>query len=387
MLSHGYGNIVKNPKSIRHYVYTIESKGGSRPYKTLPNTFVQSIQTSQRLNIRADTLQALAVVVVLLLAGRAGSAAGRTSVTVTTALAPLSNGTSSGSSLGRSRLSNGSESSLSGSSSSLGGGRLSGSSGGLSRGGSGLGGGSRSSGGGGGGAVPDLGAGGSVAGEAGVDVEEDTGVGGLVGTGEGDTSGEGGGAGALNLDVDALHVELGTALAVTLVEGVDLGTEDIVAGGEVGESQVVLTGLAGVGTSEELVNSPLAVAVAILPDLGPRKGRASLASVDHDGTLVGGGDDVVRGLVVVVVPLESDLVTTLDGDGLGSLDTSDVAGHGGGSDVGDGVVVRGRVDVTTLGVANTGILAVDEDVPDGGVSRGELASSRNSENLRELHCD
>ena len=89
-----------------------------------------------------------------------------------------------------------------------------------------------------------LGARGSVAGEAGVDVEQDTGVGGLVGARERDTGGQVGGAGAFDLDVDALHVELSAALAVALVESDDLGTEDVVAGGKVGEGHVVLTSLA-----------------------------------------------------------------------------------------------------------------------------------------------
>ena len=187
--------------------------------------------------------------------------------------------------------------------------------------------------------------------------------------------------------MDALHVELGAGLTVALVKGVDLRAQDVLAGGEVGQSQVVLTGLAGVGTSDELVDGPLAVAVAVLPDLGPRQRRASLGSVNHDGTLVRRGDDVVRGRVAVVVPLESDLVTALDSDGLGSLDTGDVAAHGGRGDVGDGVVVGRRVDVSTLLVTDTSILSVDEDVPDGGVGRGELTGSRNSEDLRKLHCE
>jgi hypothetical protein len=64
-----------------------------------------------------------------------------------------------------------------------------------------------------------------------------------------------------------------------------------------------------------------------------------------------------------VVPLESDLVTSVDGDGLGGLDAGGVALNVLGGDVQDRVVVRRRVDVAALLVAYTLVLSVDENVP------------------------
>jgi hypothetical protein len=69
-----------------------------------------------------------------------------------------------------------------------------------------------------------------------------------------------------------------------------------------------------------------------------------------------------------VVPLESDLVTSVDGDGLGGLDAGGVALNVLGGDVQDRVVVGRRVDVATLLVAYTLVLSVDENVPVRGVS-------------------
>lgn len=358
--------------------------------RTLFKNSVKSIvHFSHGLIKQADDLLALAVPLVDLLAGRARSASSSTGVAATTALSPLSNGARRASSRGRSGLSAGSESGCNGSSSSRGcSGRCGGCGGsGSVRSGSVGGGGIGAGGGAGAGAVPNTGTGDGVAAEAGVDVKEDTGIVGRVSAGEGNAGGESSGSGALDGDVDTLHVELGTTLAVTLVESDDLGAKDVVAGSEVGEGHLVLALGASVGTSNELVDSPLAAVVTVLPDLSPGVRRASLRGVDHDRTLVGGVDDVVGGIVGVVVPLESDLVTALNGDGLGSLDASDVALHIAGGDVEDGAVAWGRVDVTALDVTETGILSVDSDAEDGGVGRGELTGSRKSEGSGELHCE
>lgn len=112
--------------------------------------------------------------------------------------------------------------------------------------------------------VPDSRAGNGVRGEAAVDVEEDTGVGGLVCAGNGDTGGQSNRAGGSDPDLYALHVELGARGAVALVESDDLGTEEIVAGGEVGECDAVL---AAVGN--QVVDGPFAVGVTLLGELDP----------------------------------------------------------------------------------------------------------------------
>lgn len=78
---------------------------------------------------------------------------------------------------------------------------------------------------------PDSGAGDGVRGEVLVEVEEDTGVLRGVEGSSGDTAG-GGRAGASDLKVDALGVELGTVGLASGVEGDDLVTENVVARGE-----------------------------------------------------------------------------------------------------------------------------------------------------------
>lgn len=85
----------------------------------------------------------------------------------------------------------------------------------------------------------------------------------------------------------ALHVELCTALPVTLVQTNNLGSEDVIAGSKCGNLHGVLTLLAGVAAGEELVDSPFLAVEGVFPELGPGKGRAGFTGVDHDGALVG----------------------------------------------------------------------------------------------------
>lgn len=168
------------------------------------------------------------------------------------------------------------------------------------------------------------------------------------------------------------------------MEGDDLGTEEVLARSEVGQGNAVL---ATVG--DEVVNSPLAVCVALLSELDPHITRTvggSRSNVGKDGTVVGLGDDVVRRAGVVVVPLKGDLVTTLDLDRLSRSRVVDVASHGLGGNISDGVVVGRRADVATGGVSKTLGDIVDEDVKHSGVGRSHGGSSQ-SENSGSLHCD
>jgi hypothetical protein len=143
---------------------------------------------------------------------------------------------------------------------------------------------------------------------------------------------------------------------------------------------------ASVATSKKTVNSVLSTSNRlVLPELSPAQRAASLASVDHDGALVRRSNDIIAGTVGVVVPLESKLIAGVGADGLGGLGAGNVALDVLGGDVEDGVVVGGRVDVTTGLVANTLVLAVDEDVPDGGVG-GSSASEGEGENCG-LHIE
>lgn len=88
-----------------------------------------------------------------------------------------------------------------------------------------------------------------------------------------------------------------------------------------------------------------------------------------------------------MVPLHGDLVTTVDRDFTGSLDVRNIAGHVLRLNVGNRAVVGRRVDVSTLLVANALVLAVNEDVPDGGVGSGELSADGESEDSGGLHCE
>lgn len=230
-----------------------------------------------------------------------------------------------------------------------------------------------------GGTVPDLGTGDGVAGWVVVEVEEDTGISGLVGTWDSYTSGKIGRAGSADLDLDTAHVELSTGRTVTLVESDDLRAEEVLASSEAGgESDAVL---ATVGNKS--LNSPLAVGKTLLSELDPDVALtvgAGGCNVGHDGTLVGEIDDVVLRRVVVVVPLEGDLVSSLGVNGLASsLGATDVAGHILGGDIGDGRVVRGGSDVSAGRVAKTLVDIVDQDVVNGGVSRDHLDGAGGSE--------
>ena len=89
-------------------------------------------------------------------------------------------------------------------------------------------------------------------------------------------------------------------------------------------------------------------------------------------------NDIIASIVGVVVPLESNLVTTVNADRLRSLDTSNVALHVFGSDIRDGVVVWWGVNVSTLLVSYTLVLSVDKDVPDGGVGSSKLSAASKS---------
>jgi hypothetical protein len=170
--------------------------------------------------IHTQHLNALRVVVVLLSASRSTCASSSSRVSLTTALRILLRGSSTGS-LSLSGLSNSRHSARSraGLSSRSRADSRSGSSSGSSRRGT-----SGSS------ARPDSGSDTGVGGGAAVDVEHDARFVLLVGAGERDTGGESGGAGTADLDVYALHVELGALGFGALVESEDFGSENVLAG-------------------------------------------------------------------------------------------------------------------------------------------------------------
>lgn len=125
--------------------------------------------------------------------------------------------------------------------------------------------------------VPNSGAGNSVRREAGVEVEKNTGISGLIRARNRNTGWQCLGAGRCDADLDAFHVELGSALTAALVECDDFGTEEVVACCEVWEGDGVF---AFVGN--EVVYGPSSVGVAFLGEFDP----------DGALTVGGGGGDV-----------------------------------------------------------------------------------------------
>ncbi|KAL5896110.1 hypothetical protein ACKVWC_011545 [Pyricularia oryzae] len=213
----------------------------------------------------------------------------------------------------------------------------------------------------------DLGTGDGVAGGVVVEVEQDTGVGGLVESGGLDAGGLVGAATG-DLDVHALGVHLGTTLAVALVQGDDLVAEHVVAG-----SQVAGDGDGGlVAVLDELVGSPDAVLQTGLADLEEVErrgvdlvaaGGAAVGEVVDDGALVAVGPGV---------PLDGHGLSGRDGHrgrcGLGAL----VAGNVGVAERRDGhepVVALQRAPADGLGGQGLGVDAVE------GAEAGELLAA------------
>ena len=216
-----------------------------------------------------------------------------------------------------------------------------------------------------------------------VDVAENTWVSGAVGLRHVDASRKLSRAGAGNLDLTAAIVELGSALSAGLVEGDDLRADEVVTSLKAGEGDSD-----GTLIGDEVVNTPLAAAQALLVDLDPDIAFAiglGRGDVDHDGPLVGSSNGLVTVTLacgVVVVPLHGKLGTGSDLNGIGSLGAA-VADHGGRGHILDRVVaIGGGADGLVLAL----ILSVNDETLEGSVGSGELASS-DSEEDGGLHFD
>lgn len=191
----------------------------------------------------------------------------------------------------------------------------------------------------------DLGTGDGVAGGVVVEVEQDTGVGGLVESGGLDAGGLVGAATG-DLDVHALGVHLGTTLAVALVQGDDLVAEHVVAG-----SQVAGDGDGGlVAVLDELVGSPDAVLQTGLADLEEVE-RRGVDLVAAGGAAV--GEVVDDGALVAVGP-----GVPLDGHGLSGRD-----GHRGRCRL--GALVAGNVGVAQRRDGHEAVVALQRAPADG----------------------
>jgi len=179
-----------------------------------------------------------------------------------------------------------------------------------------------------------------------VDVEVDTRVSVFVGSRESHTArGRVLGARARDGELDASYVWLHTIDVIRIVEGEYLSSEQVVSRRNVrrdGDSNKTLIG-------DEGICSPLLCRsrVPILVDLEPRAARAiaGLREVELHWSLVGGVEDIIRGIGVVVVPLDTDPGTSCYGTFPVSCLSSvrqETTSHVGRRKQGNGAVERGR---------------------------------------------
>lgn len=235
-------------------------------------------------------------------------------------------------------------------------------------------------------AVPERGAGHDVGSGVGAPlVVSDTGVAGSVDAGDLDEGSGGTATGAVDLELSALDVELGTVLEA-LVEADVLDTDEVLAGRHLlGDDEL------------EAVLLPRAPGAVLVGSTAAEAGLHDLEPVT--GTVVGGdvggglghvdeaGTGVLNGLAVE--DLETDLVSGVDLVGL------DVAGLGadvaaelvGADDVGEGRVVRVAVAAEVVVLATDNLVVDYQDVEDVvGIDNG--AESGEEESLDGLHvCD
>lgn len=150
----------------------------------------------------------------------------------------------------------------------------------------------------------DGGAGGGVAGQRGVDVDEDARVAGAVGAREPDGGRAGGAGAALDRDLVAAHVELGATGLSGRVQCQRLGPEQIVARRDVGRDGHVHLAAAGVQVASTPVVVVARAAAGVLgprvrEDLEPasravrRRGVVDLGQVHLDGTPVCPSDSFI----------------------------------------------------------------------------------------------
>lgn len=149
------------------------------------------------------------------------------------------------------------------------------------------------------------------------EVEEDTGVVGRVGTGEGNAR-RVGAATTSNVDLVAGYVVLSTARGASNVQGNNLSTDEIVARGDVsGNPDVLLT---AVGVKD--ISAPVVVPdETVLVDLEPGAARVGESIVDlghvhDDGTVVVATNSLVGAVAVVGLSMH------LNGDGATGYDLS-----------------------------------------------------------------
>lgn len=227
-----------------------------------------------------------------------------------------------------------------------------------------------------------------------VDLGEDTGVIGRVGTWEGDgVGGASVGSRASDVDLSALHVELSLAADAGRMESDELSTEEVVSWGNAGWNVKVLPS----SSLDHLVNTPLATLKTVLVDLEPLEaggagggGVVDLGEVDDGWTLVGGSDWVVWVVGALrtandVTPPGTNSSTSWDVDDVVVLvNKIRVACKVGVVDVLDWVVGGWGSDTLELSL----VLSVDGNLLENGVSlNGSEAGKGDGKKGGELHVE
>ena len=202
-------------------------------------------------------------------------------------------------------------------------------------------------------------------------VNQQTRVRGLVGTRELDAS-RLSRARALNTQLVAGHVVLGTVLRASGMEGHRLSTEEVVAGRNVaGDDEVLLT----TPLVDEIVGPSLvSLEVTALEDLEELArtvsggGIIDGTEVDHNGTVVSTTDSLLGAIaIIVLVHLDGDGVTGLDATGGASGGRVGIATHVVGSRVLDRGVGRRHAD------ASAGLVfSVDPELLEDGMASNHV---------------
>lgn len=223
-----------------------------------------------------------------------------------------------------------------------------------------------------------------------VDVEGDARV--VRGVRAREADGISGGSRSTTSDVDlgASNVDLSTASTVSRVESDEFSSEEVVARSEARRHLEVMPA----SLLDHGIDTPFSTVQTLLSNLKPAETRGTgacrvvdLGHVEHGGTLVAGGDRMVRVVLSLraandVTPPSTDTSTSRNVDnGVVLILNVVVAGHSAVVHIGDGVVAAGGTNTLKLAL----ILAINRHFLEDGVAIGDRCEREESQS-RELHA-
>jgi hypothetical protein len=234
---------------------------------------------------------------------------------------------------------------------------------------------------------------GDIAVESGVDVDQDTRVAGGVSSGKLDSRGRST-ATTFDSNLIAGHVELGTAVTTRSVEGNNLSAEEVVTGRDVIRDLDIdeTTAVVHVLDTPEVVIARASRRVGsprVLVNLEPGSRAVSrgsiidLGQVDHDWTVVGSANGLIRAAAVIglLVHLNGHGITSLDRALRGGRRCSSVASNIIAADACNGAVARGNTSALS-----SLIDTIDPELLESGMAHDLLGSKRREDgNLNRLH--